>query len=87
MGKVEENLEQSSTSIPGKIVTLEVAPGDLVNEGQVILILEAMKMQNEVTAPVTGTVSAVNCAEGDNVEANMALVVINPETTEDEVPE
>ena len=44
-------------------------------------------MQNEVTAPVTGTVSAVNCAEGDNVEANMALVVINPETTEDEVPE
>ena len=61
-----------STSIPGKIVTLEVAPGDLVNE---------------VTAPVTGTVSAVNCAEGDNVEANMALVVIDPETTEDEVPE
>ena len=76
-----------STSIPGKVVTLEVAPGDIVKEGQVILILEAMKMQNEVTAPVTGTVSAVNCAEGDNVEANMALVVIDPETTEDEVPE
>ena len=76
-----------STSIPGKIVTLEVAPGDVVKEGQVILILEAMKMQNEVTAPVTGTVSAVNCSEGDNVEANMALVVIEPETSEDEVPE
>ena len=76
-----------STSIPGKIVTLEVVPGDVVKEGQVILILEAMKMQNEVTAPVTGTVSAVNCAEGDNVEANMALVVIDPETREDEVPE
>ena len=76
-----------STSIPGKIVTLEVAPRDEVNEGQVILVLEAMIMQNEVTAPVTGTVSAVNCAEGDNVEANMALVVIDPETTEDEVPE
>ena len=76
-----------STSIPGKVITLEVASGDVVKEGQVILILEAMKMQNEVTAPVSGTVSAVNCAEGDNVEANMALVVIDPETTEDEVPE
>ena len=76
-----------STSIPGKIVTLEVSPGDAVTEGQVILILEAMKMQNEVTAPVTGIVSAVNCAEGDNVEANMALVVIEPEATEEKVSE
>lgn len=86
-GKKRAKSGTVSTSIPGKIVTLEVAPGDAVTEGQVILILEAMKMQNEVTAPVTGTVSAVNCAEGDNVEANMALVVIEPETTEDMVPE
>ena len=69
-----------STSIPGKIVTLEVTEGQEVSEGQVILILEAMKMQNEVTAPISGTVASVNCSEGDNVEANMALVVIQPKS-------
>ena len=53
-------------------------------EGQVILILEAMKMQNEVTAPVSGKISSINCSEGDNVEANMALVVITPNTEEGE---
>tara|TARA_Y100000589_G_scaffold66494_1_gene58064 strand:+ start:1144 stop:1575 length:432 start_codon:yes stop_codon:yes gene_type:complete len=73
-----------STSIPGKIVTLEVTLGQDVIEGQVILILEAMKMQNEVTAPVSGKISTINCSEGDNVEANMALVVITPNTEEGE---
>jgi biotin carboxyl carrier protein len=73
-----------STSIPGKIVTLEIAQGETVVEGQVILILEAMKMQNEVTAPISGTITSVNCSEGDNVEANMALVVIEPNSEEGE---
>tara|TARA_B100000902_G_scaffold26988_4_gene32517 strand:- start:7109 stop:7534 length:426 start_codon:yes stop_codon:yes gene_type:complete len=71
-----------STSIPGKIVTLEVSLGQEVVEGQVILILEAMKMQNEVTAPISGKISTINCSEGDNVEANMALVVIQPNPEE-----
>ena len=69
-----------STSIPGKIVTIDVSTGETVKEGQVILILEAMKMQNEVTAPLSGKISEINCSEGDNVEANMALVVIEPES-------
>jgi len=73
-----------STSIPGKIVTLEVSIGQEVTEGQVILILEAMKMQNEVTAPIAGKISTINCSEGDNVEANMALVVIEPNSEGDE---
>ena len=73
-----------STSIPGKIVTLEVTLGQEVIEGEVILILEAMKMQNEVTAPVSGKISSINCSEGENVEANMALVVITPNTEEGE---
>ena len=72
-----------STSIPGKIVTLEVTLGQEVIEGQVILILEAMKMQNEVTAPISGKISSINCSEGDNVEANMALIVITPNNIED----
>ena len=42
-----------------------------------------MKMQNEVTAPISGKISSINCSEGDNVEANMALVVIIPNNVEE----
>ncbi len=67
-----------SANIPGKVVTVEVDVGDEVVEGQVILILEAMKMQNEIQAPVSGTVISVNCEEGQAIEANIPLVVIEP---------
>ncbi len=65
-------------SMPGKVVTVEVRVGDSVEEGQTILILEAMKMQNEVAAPISGMISAVHCEGGMNVEANVPLVVIEP---------
>lgn len=68
-----------STTIPGKVVTVEVTMGQSVQEGDVILVLEAMKMQNEVAAPITGTVTEINCAAGDNVEANVPLVIIEAE--------
>tara|TARA_B100001996_G_C18642753_1_gene586254 strand:+ start:164 stop:568 length:405 start_codon:yes stop_codon:yes gene_type:complete len=67
-----------SASMPGKVVTVEVEVGDKVNEGQTILILEAMKMQNEVAAPITGIVSKVSCEDGMSVEANVPLVIIDP---------
>ena len=67
-----------SANIPGKIVTIEVEVGQEVKEGQVILILEAMKMQNEIQAPVNGKVVSVNCEEGQSIEANVPLVVIEP---------
>ncbi len=69
-----------SASMPGKVVTVEVKVGDEVKEGQTILILEAMKMQNEVAAPIDGIVSAVHCEDGMNVEANVPLVLIEPES-------
>ena len=67
-----------SANIPGKVVTVEVKAGDEVVEGQAILILEAMKMQNEIQAPVSGTVTSVNCEEGQAIEANIPLVIIEP---------
>ncbi|MBT3440863.1 MAG: biotin/lipoyl-binding protein [Euryarchaeota archaeon] len=67
-----------SANIPGKVVTVEVSEGDSVTEGQVILILEAMKMQNEIQAPISGTVTVVHCEEGQAIEANIPLVVIEP---------
>jgi biotin carboxyl carrier protein len=69
--------------MPGKVVTVEVKVGDTVEEGQTILILEAMKMQNEVTAPIAGKVTAVHCEDGLSVEANVPLVVIEPVAEED----
>ena len=73
-----------SANIPGKVVTVEVKEGDVVKEGQVILILEAMKMQNEIQAPVDGTVISVACEEGQAIEANVPLVVIEPESTDED---
>ena len=67
-----------SANIPGKVVTVEVKEGDVVKEGQVILILEAMKMQNEIQAPISGTVTVVHCEEGQAIEANIPLLVIEP---------
>ena len=73
-----------SANIPSKVVTVEVKEGDVVKEGQVILILEAMKMQNEIQAPVDGTVINVACEEGQAIEANVPLVVIEPEPTDED---
>ena len=68
-----------SSPIPGKVVSIHVSVGDRVEEGAVLMILEAMKMQNEVQAPISGTVEELNCETGDSIEANSPLVVITPE--------
>ena len=73
-----------SANIPGKVVTVEVSLGDEVQEGQVVMILEAMKMQNEIQAPVSGTVTEIHCEEGQAIEANVPLLVITPPETEEE---
>ena len=77
-GKRRNRSGTISSSIPGKVVSLHAAVGDRVKEGEVLLILEAMKMQNEIQAPIQGTVSEVNCESGDSVEANAPLVIIEP---------
>lgn len=83
-GRKKKKSGTVSANIPGKVVTVEVSEGQHVQEGHVILILEAMKMQNEIQAPVTGTVVTVHCSEGEAIEANVPLVVIEPDPSEDE---
>ena len=73
-----------TANIPGKVVTVEVKVGQEVEEGQVVMILEAMKMQNEIQAPVAGTVTEIHCEEGQSIEANVPLLVITPPETPDE---
>ena len=69
---------KTSSSIPGKIVSLNVKLGDIVKQGQVVMILEAMKMQNEIQAPLSGEIIEINCLSGESIEANMPLIVIEP---------
>tara|TARA_B100000927_G_scaffold264673_1_gene236955 strand:- start:1095 stop:1502 length:408 start_codon:yes stop_codon:yes gene_type:complete len=67
-----------ASPIPGKIVSLSVKNGDDISEGDVIMILEAMKMQNEIQAPISGTITQMGCEPGDSVEANSPLLIIEP---------
>jgi biotin carboxyl carrier protein len=60
----------------GAIVALDVAAGDAVVEGQVVAVIEAMKMMNEIRAHKTGTVASVRAAAGGTVEAGSVLITI-----------
>jgi biotin carboxyl carrier protein len=60
--------------IPGKVVAVSVAPGDQVAAGQPLVVLEAMKMENELLAEQAGRVAAVHVSPGDTVEAGTVLV-------------
>ena len=71
-----------SSSIPGKVVTIEVELGSEVEEGDVCMILEAMKMQNEINAPISGIISEINCTPGSSVDANIPLIVIKQKEDE-----
>ncbi|MDR1133102.1 MAG: biotin/lipoyl-binding protein [Synergistaceae bacterium] len=62
--------------MPGKIWKLHVREGDSIEEGQLALVLEAMKMENEIFSPASGTVKRINCKEGDSVNTGDVLIVI-----------
>ena len=62
--------------MPGKVVKLVAAEGAAVKAGDVLLILEAMKMQNEITADADGTVKKFNVAAGQSVKAHESLVIL-----------
>jgi len=71
-----EGVQEIRTSMPGKIVKVLVAEGDEVQEGDGLVIVEAMKMENEMKSPKVGTVTKVGVGEGDTVEAGALLVVV-----------
>ncbi|MCB9791903.1 MAG: biotin attachment protein [Alphaproteobacteria bacterium] len=67
-----------STSMPGRVVSLLVAPGDVVEKGQPLLVIEAMKMENELKASISGEVAEILVAPGQALEAGAKLLRINP---------
>ena len=65
-----------SSAIPGKIVSVLVSEGDKVDSGSVVIVLEAMKMQNEIKAGIDGKVEKIMCKPGERIEANVPLMEI-----------
>ena len=63
--------------MPGNILDVKVAAGASVKAGDVLVILEAMKMENEIVAPQDGTVTSVNVNKGDTVNSGDVLVSMN----------
>ena len=66
-----------ASPMPGKILDVKANVGDAVKKGQVILILEAMKMENEVVAPEDGTIASIDVTVGASVESGDTLATLN----------
>ena len=62
--------------MPGKIISVSVSVGDVVTKGQLILVLESMKMENTIASPIDGTVSAVHVSANDAVQHGQTLAEI-----------
>ena len=67
-----------TSPMPGKVIRINVNQGDEVKKGKVLLIIEAMKMENMITAPVDGIVKKVNVKMNQMVETSTALVDLGP---------
>ena len=67
-----------AAEMPGKVVKLSVPVGEAVREGQGVVVLEAMKMENEISSPIAGTVKEIAVSEGQTVEAGAVLFVVEP---------
>ena len=66
------------SQMTGRVIRVDVKPGDEVKEGDIMLVVEAMKMENEIAAPVSGTVKVVSVAAGARVAEGDPLVTIEP---------
>lgn len=60
--------------IPGTIIEVRVSKGQIIDKEQVILVLEAMKMYNEITSRIRGTIREINVSPGDRVEKNQLMI-------------
>ncbi len=77
VGSVGQDRGSLHAPMPGKVVKVEVAEGDVVDQGQVLVVMEAMKMEHTLRSPHAGTVTAVHTSAGEQVEAGQTLIVLD----------
>jgi len=68
--------EEVTAPLPGKILSIKVKPGDQVKEADVLLILEAMKMENEILAPKAGVIKEIKVEADQSVDVGTPMVTI-----------
>lgn len=76
VGGTGEERQEVRASMPGKVIAVHVSEGSVVEKGQGLVVVEAMKMQNELQSPSAGRVALVHVKPGDSVAAGEALVVV-----------
>ena len=69
-------MSEITAPMGGKVIDIKVNSGDSVNEGDEVVIIEAMKMELPVVANASGTVKEIKCKKGDAVEADAVLIVL-----------
>jgi biotin carboxyl carrier protein len=77
---VAEGPQSVEAQMPGKVVKIHVAAGARVEEGQGVVVVEAMKMENEIVSPIDGIVKEIPVSEGQTVETGATLFVVVPPT-------
>jgi biotin carboxyl carrier protein len=75
-GKGSDSKGSITAPMPGKIISIKVKAGDTVAQNQIVAVLEAMKMENEIQADIAGTVQSVSVKPGESVEGGQVLLVI-----------
>jgi biotin carboxyl carrier protein len=70
--------QEIRAEMPGKVVKVAASVGDEVDAGQGVVVIEAMKMENEIPSPIAGVVTAIAAAEGNTVESGDALFTVEP---------
>ena len=82
-----EEAPVAASPMPGKVVKILVKQGDEVEKGQGLVIVEAMKMENEIKSPVKGKVEKVNFKPGDLVDAAQPILELKPEEEKSTTPD
>ena len=75
---IAEGKQVIEAEMPGKVVKVSIVVGAQVQEGQGVVILEAMKMENEIPSPIAGVITEVGVGEGETVEGGALLFVVEP---------
>ncbi len=75
-GEQADGIAEIKTAMPGKVVRILKAQGDAVEKGEGVIVIEAMKMQNEMRSPKDGVIKELRAAEGDSVKGGQVLVTI-----------